>query len=98
MARRALRTIGCALAASGIIAAAGEARAAGQSSRLESIRGPGAESCPDAKRLSAIITARLGYDPFDAHTKRLVTVHIRRGGDRLEAHVETFDADGRRTG
>jgi hypothetical protein len=72
----------------------GEARAAALSVRLEYAAAPG---CPDATELEAVVSARLGFDPFADDAPNLVLVRITPRADAagaLDGHIEWRDARG----
>jgi hypothetical protein len=54
--------------------------------------------CPDASALEAIVTKRLGFDPFSATAARRVLVRIQTGDRGLEGHVEWRDSEGKWVG
>lgn len=62
--------------------------------KLDYVRGPGAETCPDDAGMRAAVRARLAYDPFrDGATTTVVTsVQARR--KELRARIELRDAQG----
>jgi hypothetical protein len=51
--------------------------------------------CPDASVIEAIVTNRLGFNPFDERSARHVLVRIGAGDRGLEGHVEWRDNEGR---
>ncbi|WP_437930180.1 hypothetical protein WMF37_13415 [Sorangium sp. So ce291] len=68
----------------------------GAAIRLEFVRGPGTESCPDEAFLRAEVARRLGADPFqdDADAPQVLTVRIAREGPELAASLALGDRDG----
>jgi hypothetical protein len=62
--------------------------------RLEVVREPGTEACPDTEGLAAAVQARLGYAPFAPDAVRLITVRLRAGARGLSATVEVGGPDG----
>lgn len=62
--------------------------------RLEVVRGPGAEDCPDEAFLRAEVARGLGADPFQDDAPRALTVGIAREGPELTASMALRDAEG----
>jgi hypothetical protein len=54
---------------------------------LDYARGAGADECPSAAVLRALVAERLGYDPFREDAQLAVEVSIARDGDRLRAAI-----------
>ncbi|WP_437307439.1 hypothetical protein [Sorangium sp. So ce388] len=64
--------------------------------RLEFIRGPGAEHCPDEQFLRAETVRRMGgVDPYDAEAPLTMTASIERHRDELAASMFLRDSNGR---
>jgi hypothetical protein len=57
-----------------------------------------APGCPSAERFKAIVTGRLGYDPFQENARERVVVQIDSGGRALEGRIEWRNIDGRSIG
>ncbi len=66
--------------------------------RLVYTRGAGAEGCPEEAEVHDALSARLGYDPFDAAATDEFKVSISARGKGLTAVVELFDTQGTRRG
>ncbi|WP_242516208.1 hypothetical protein [Sorangium cellulosum] len=62
--------------------------------RLEVVRGPGAEGCPDETSLRAEVARGLGADPFQDDAPRALTVRIAREGPEHTASMALRDAQG----
>ncbi|WP_438028508.1 hypothetical protein [Sorangium sp. So ce233] len=62
--------------------------------RLEVVRGPGAEGCPDATFLRAEVARGLGADPFQGDAPEVLTVSIAREGPELTASLALRDREG----
>ncbi|MGK4007903.1 hypothetical protein WMF31_35130 [Sorangium sp. So ce1036] len=62
--------------------------------RLEVVRGPGAEGCPDETFLRAEVARGLGADPFQDDAPRALTVRIAREGPEHTASMALRDAQG----
>ncbi|WP_438009677.1 hypothetical protein WME89_13935 [Sorangium sp. So ce321] len=62
--------------------------------RLEVVRGPGTESCPDTKFLRAEVARGLGADPFQDDAPQVITVRITREGPEIAASLALRDSDG----
>src|SRR5689334_19329560 len=54
----------------------------------------GTESCPDEDELRHAVAARLGYEPFSAGSKRVVSVRVTRRPRELVGRVEIHDENG----
>ncbi|WP_434041099.1 MULTISPECIES: hypothetical protein [Sorangium] len=104
-ARRAARSRGgagrparAAVAAAMILLRMAEAYAAPEppraEMRLEVMRGPGAEDCPDEAFLRAEVARGLGADPFQDDTPRVLTVSVVREGPELTASIALRDGKG----
>lgn len=63
--------------------------------RLELTRGPGAERCPDERRLRAETARRMGFDPFDAEAPLALTASIEQEQGELIASMYLRDRSGR---
>lgn len=61
-------------------------------------RGAGTEACPDRDAVRTAVTNRLGYDPFDASSEKMIVARIVRESDQLRAEVELVDEHGARLG
>jgi hypothetical protein len=61
--------------------------------RLEVLRGPGAEACPDAALLRAEVTRGLGADPFQDDAPRVLTVTIAQAGPELTASMALRESE-----
>jgi hypothetical protein len=67
--------------------------------RIEYVRGPGAESCPDEGALRAAVIEKLGRDPFtDARSGRSLVAKVTRDGQTFRATIRLVDADGKTLG
>src|SRR5688572_20230025 len=55
-------------------------------------------SCPDAADFKAIVTARLGYDPFSDSAPDHVLVRLARRDSSLDGRIEWRDANGKWAG
>ncbi|KYG10870.1 hypothetical protein BE21_58620 [Sorangium cellulosum] len=85
-----------AIATLGIAPVQAEPRAAPTRVRLEFLRGPGAEDCPDERFLRAQTIRRLaGVDPFDAAAPLTLTASIERQRGELAATLFLRDRSGR---
>jgi len=73
----------------------GQAQTVLVTAQLDYAAAPG---CPSADRFRAIVTARLGYDPFQADARERVVVQIESGGRTLEGRIEWRNVDGRSIG
>ncbi|WP_242515410.1 hypothetical protein [Sorangium cellulosum] len=62
--------------------------------RLEVVRGPGAEGCPDEMSLRTEVARGLGADPFQDDAPRALTVRIAREGPEHTASMALRDAQG----
>ncbi|WP_437641383.1 hypothetical protein [Sorangium sp. So ce854] len=62
--------------------------------RLDYVRGPGAERCPDASFLRAEVARVAGADPFRDDAPLLVSVRIERQGPDLVASLALRDGQG----
>ncbi|XXT22783.1 hypothetical protein WME94_14645 [Sorangium sp. So ce429] len=62
--------------------------------RLDFVRGPGTESCPDATFLRAEVARGLGADPFQDDAPQVITVRITREGPEIAASLALRDRDG----
>jgi hypothetical protein len=87
------------LIAVAVALAAGDGRAAAApaaepATRLDYVRGPGAESCPDRAAVMAAVAARLGYSPFSNDGPRVLRCEIARAGAGLRAQIALRDAGG----
>lgn len=89
-AHRVVLTIGLTLV---IVAAPREshARTVLVTAQLDYSAAPG---CPSAARFKAIVTAQLGYDPFQENARERVVVQIESGGRALEGRIEWRNVDG----
>lgn len=67
------------------------ARAVPFSATLEYTARPG---CPDATELKAIVTSRLGYDPFTENASNHVLMRISARGASLDGSIEWRDSTG----
>lgn len=54
----------------------------------------GNDTCPDEAKLRAGVTARLGYDAFDASADETLKVGLQRSGRELEALITITDGQG----
>ncbi|WP_437985182.1 hypothetical protein [Sorangium sp. So ce117] len=61
--------------------------------RLEVLRGPGAEACPDEALLRAEVTRGLGADPFQDDAPRVLTVTIAQAGPELTASMALRESE-----
>jgi hypothetical protein len=73
----------------------GKAHAAPLTVSLVYAAGPG---CPDAADFRAVVTARLGYDPFVESAPRQVLVRIEPQGGAMDGRIEWRDSAGSWTG
>src|SRR5262245_28141126 len=48
---------------------------------------PGDAACPDERAFRALVTAQLGYDPFDDTSSTRVEAQIERAGQRLRGRL-----------
>ena len=64
---------------------------ADQEARLAYVRAPDAEGCPGEDALVAAVKAKLGYSPFFPIASLLVSVEMRREGERYHATVRLVD-------
>jgi hypothetical protein len=63
--------------------------------RLEVTYAPGVELvCPDEETIKNAVSARLGYEPFDAAAPRRLTAHVSRTGTDLVGEVRLTDDAG----
>ncbi|WP_437736417.1 hypothetical protein [Sorangium sp. So ce1335] len=62
--------------------------------RLEVVRGPGTEGCPDATFVRAEVARRLGADPFHDDAPQVLTVRVAREGPELTASLTLRDRAG----
>jgi hypothetical protein len=62
--------------------------------RLDYIRGPGAEACPDEEGLRSAVAANVGRDPFVAAAPRRLVARIAREGRGFTAHLEIREDSG----
>lgn len=68
----------------------------GGTTRLEYIRGPGAETCPDEQALRNYVAARMsGDDPFTPTGATRLTVTITGRGDEFFGHIALDNGTGR---
>lgn len=65
--------------------------------RLELERAGVAETCLDAETLEAEVSARLGYEPFDAYASRKIRVLVRTAHGALESRIAMVDGTGKLT-
>lgn len=65
-----------------------------RSVRLEYVRGPGAQGCPDAETIEHVISARVPHARFDPAAPARFIVTISRQGIKHKATVEVRDAEG----
>jgi hypothetical protein len=56
--------------------------------RLVFERQPGAESCPGEEAIRAAVVGRLGVDPFDSESKKVIRCTMGGATGRLEARIE----------
>jgi hypothetical protein len=82
----------------GLLFALNGAFASTPTARLDYMRSPGAEACPDAQAVRNAITARLGYDPFRDPPAVLIIVEVSKAGAQLSASVRLVDARGNALG
>jgi len=66
--------------------------------QLRYTRGPGADHCPDEQTIRNAVAVRLGYEPWDPASERVVVVRIAKRGELLEARLRLQGAAGQRTG
>ncbi|WP_437715213.1 hypothetical protein WMF45_01580 [Sorangium sp. So ce448] len=95
-ARAALAsTAAAAISAAGVAPVRAEPTATPLRVRLEFIRGPGAEECPDEPFLRAeTVRAMGGVDPYDAEAAFTMTASIERRRGKLAASMFLRDGDG----
>jgi hypothetical protein len=62
--------------------------------RLDYVREPGAEACPDAQGFREAVAANVGYDPFTTAAARLATVTVERRGSVFVGRMTLHDAAG----
>ncbi|WP_437548883.1 hypothetical protein WME97_01485 [Sorangium sp. So ce367] len=95
-ARAALAsTAAAAISAAGVAPVRAEPTATPLRVRLEFIRGPGAEECPDEQLLRAeTVRAMGGVDPYDAEAAFTMTASIERRRGKLAASMFLRDGDG----
>lgn len=62
--------------------------------RLEYLRGPGAETCPDQPAVHSAVGDLLGYDPFHDEGRRTIRARVARNARGLEAAVDLQEAAG----
>ncbi|WP_437485822.1 hypothetical protein WME75_01935 [Sorangium sp. So ce1014] len=85
-----------AISALGIAPVQAEPRATPTRVRLEFIRGPGIEDCPDEQFLRAQTIRKMdGVDPYDAEAPLTMTASIQRRHGELTAALFLLDRDGR---
>jgi hypothetical protein len=96
--QRAGRLARAAVAAAMILLCVAEADAAPEppraEMRLDEVRGPGAEGCPDEAFLRAEVARGLGADPFQDDAPRVLTVSIAQDGPELTASMALRDDKG----
>lgn len=68
--------------------------AQGDPVRLVYLRGPGAESCPEAFELQEGVRARLGFDPFHPSTDRTLMAFLERRSEGFWGRIELLDSKG----
>ncbi|WP_437897459.1 hypothetical protein [Sorangium sp. So ce124] len=95
-ARAALASMAAAaISAAGVAPVRAEPPATPLRVRLEFIRGPGAEECPDEQLLRAeTVRAMGGVDPYDAEAAFTMTASIERRRGKLAASMFLRDGDG----
>ncbi len=71
------------------------AQGASYTVRIDYAGGPG---CPDTQAFAALVSARLGYEPFVDEAPDRVLVHIMSRGAALEGRIEWRDLNGRWVG
>ncbi|XXT24333.1 hypothetical protein WME94_22625 [Sorangium sp. So ce429] len=90
---------GAALLGAAYLLCAAEARAEPElrpsAARLEYVRGPGAERCPDASFLRAEVARVAGADPFRDDAPLLISARIERQGAELVASLALRDSEGK---
>src|SRR5438552_13250465 len=92
MARRSCRLVLAGAILLSLLALSGrEARAAPLTVRLEYAAGPG---CPDAADFKAVVSARLGYDPFSESAPEHVLVRIEPRDRTIDGRIEWRDSNG----
>jgi hypothetical protein len=77
-----------AVAAGAALLAAPVAEASSSAARLTFDREVKREDCPDERAFRALVTARLGHDPFVNHDDRVVNVEIHSAASGIVGHVD----------
>ena len=62
--------------------------------RLEYLREEGAEACPDARHIEAMVAAQFGRAPFSPTAAAAVLATLRRAGPVWHASILAHDSDG----
>jgi hypothetical protein len=69
-------------------------RATDARARLEYERSQGAEACPGALDIREAVAERVGFDPFDDNSSRVLRCRIQADAQGLHAEITTQAADG----